>query len=177
MITYREAYPNEAKTVAQLHTVSWQKHYRGILRNTYLDQYVGTDRTQVWQERFSKPKHTQHIILAADDEQVCGFACTYAEDDVYYGALLDNLHVLPHWQGQGIGRQLMQLSAQWVDQYTDDSSLYLWVFEENTEARAFYERVGGTVAEKTTVENPGGGTASVLRIVWPDLTYLVKSSR
>ncbi|WKN44509.1 GNAT family N-acetyltransferase [Tunicatimonas pelagia] len=168
MISYRSAYANEAETIARLHAASWQKHYRGILRDTYLDQDVAADRLQLWQGRFQNPKGNQHILVAVDGEEVCGFACTYAEDDARYGALLDNLHVLPHWQGQGIGYRLMQLTAQWVHQRNCNSGLYLWVYEENTAARSFYERIGGTVAETTTVENPGGGVASVLRIIWPD---------
>jgi len=173
MITYRGAYSDEAETTARLHTISWQKHYRGILRDAYLDQNVAADRLQVWQERFRNPGDAQYILVAVDNKEVCGFACTYAEDDTHYGALLDNLHVLPHQQGQGIGRRLIQLSAQWVHQRDATSGLYLWVFEENTEARAFYERVGGTVAEKAMVENPGGGRAPVLRIIWPDLSAIL----
>ncbi len=175
MITYREASKDEAKIIAQLHTKSWQQHYRGILHDTYLDQNVYADRLQVWQQRFQHPKETQHIIVATDAEEVCGFACTYAKDDNQYGALLDNLHVLPNWQGRSVGRKLMQLTAQWVHQYNTTSGLYLWVYEENIPARAFYERMGGTVAEKSIVENPGGGTASVLRIIWPDPSVILPS--
>ncbi|MEM9831075.1 MAG: GNAT family N-acetyltransferase [Bacteroidota bacterium] len=173
MITYREAYLDEAETIARLHAESWRQHYRGILQDTYLDQNVNTDRLQVWQRRFQHPKETQHIIIATDAKTVCGFACTYAQDDNRYGALLDNLHVLPNWQGRGIGQKLIQLTAQWVYQHDATSSLYLWVFEENTKARAFYEQIGGTIAEKSTVENPGGGTASVLRVIWPDLSVIL----
>ncbi|MGB3588058.1 MAG: GNAT family N-acetyltransferase [Tunicatimonas sp.] len=173
MITYRIAYPDEAETIARLHTISWQKHYQGILRDAYLKQNIAADRLQVWQKRFRNSQDSQYILVAVDNNEVCGFACTYAEDDTRYGALLDNLHVLPHRQGQGIGRRLTQLSAQWVHQRDATSGLYLWVFEENTEARTFYQRVGGTVAEKATVENPGGGMASVLRIIWPDLSAIL----
>jgi len=173
MIVYREALPNEADTIAQMHAKSWQKHYRGILRNAYLDQEVLADRQAVWQERFQHPQETQHIIVATDNGQRCGFACTYADFHEEYGALLDNLHVLSAWQGRGIGAQLIRRSAQWVHQRDENSGFYLWVFEANTSARVFYERMGGQIEEKTTVENPGGGTAPVLRIIWPDPSVLI----
>ena len=172
MIVYREALPDEAEAIAQMHAASWQKHYRGILRDDYLNQNVLTDRLEVWQERFEHPKETQHIIVATDNEQCCGFACTYADFHEEYGALLDNLHVLSAWQGRGIGAELIRKSARWVQQQDKHSGFYLWVFEDNTNALAFYKRMGGTVQEKTVVENPGGGSAPVLRIIWPDPSVL-----
>ncbi|MEM9672059.1 MAG: GNAT family N-acetyltransferase [Bacteroidota bacterium] len=173
MTTYREALPNEADAIAQLHAASWQKHYRGILRDAYLDQEVLADRLSIWRERFQHPKETQHIIVATDSEQRCGFACTYADFHEEHGALLDNLHVSSAWQGRGIGAELIRRSAQWVYQRDETSGFYLWVFEANTSALAFYQRMGGTIQEKTMVENPGGGSAPVSRIVWPDPSVLI----
>lgn len=172
MFSYREATSEDCDAIARLHARSWQQHYRGILYDTYLNQEVEEDRRIVWQERFQHPQPTQHIIVATEDETISGFACTFAEHNPRWGALLDNLHVIPAWQGRGVGRALMQASARWVQQQGNEG-LYLWVYEENTAARAFYERVGGTRQEKTTVENPGGGQASVFRYVWPDVDLLV----
>ena len=174
MITYREATPEEAGTIAQLHARSWQQHYQGILRDAYLSVEVHEDRLAVWHERFRHPKETQHIIVATSQGDLCGFACTYVRHDPQWGALLDNLHVVPSWQGQGVGRTLMQASARWVKQQNATEGIYLWVFEENTAARAFYERLGGVNQEKATVDNPGGGQASVFRYVWADPSSLIR---
>ena len=171
-MTYREATPEDAKAIATLHARSWQQHYRGILRDVYLDQDVAADRQAVWHERFQVPSSTQHVVVATEEDVIGGFACTYAEHDPQWGALLDNLHVTSDWQGRGVGRALMQRSAQWVQQQAAGEGLYLWVFEKNTAARAFYDRQGGINQEKTTVENPGGGTAMIFRYVWSDLSRL-----
>lgn len=172
MITYRPAIPADADAIARLHAYSWQQHYRGILRDTYLDHEIEADRRAVWRERFQRPKDTQHIIVATDKDKVGGFACTYAQDDPTWGALLDNLHVSADWQGRGVGRALMQRSAQWVQRQASPEGLYLWVFEANTAARAFYERRGGVRQESVIVDNPGGGQAPVFRYVWSDLNLL-----
>lgn len=174
MINYREATADDMTTVARLHAQSWQQHYRGILRDDYLDHKVMADRQEVWQERFSHPSDTQHIVVATEDEQLVGFACTYLHDDPQWGALLDNLHVRPPWQGRGVGRGLMKASAEWVREQDPEEGLYLWVLEKNTAARAFYERMAGVNQEKATTDNPGGGTASVYRIVWPDPSLLIQ---
>nr|WKN38420.1 GNAT family N-acetyltransferase [Tunicatimonas sp. TK19036] len=173
MITYREATSKDAEAIAQLHAQSWQQHYRGIMSDTYLDHKVLNDRIEVWQERFRNPKATQHIIVATEDEKLCGFACTYTDDDPKWGTLLDNLHVLPPWQGRSIGKALICQSAKWAQQQDAETGFYLWVFEENTAARAFYERMGGINQEKVIVNNPDGGTAPVFRYVWPDPTVLI----
>ena len=174
MITYREATPPDAEAIAALHARSWQQHYRGILRDAYLDQDIAADRRSVWQERFQQPSSHQHIVVATEEGVLGGFACTYAQHDPRWGALLDNLHVTADWQGRGVGRALMRTSAQWVGEQVTEEGLYLWVFEQNTAARTFYERMGGVSPEKTTVENPGGGRATVLRYVWSDLSILTE---
>ena len=58
------------------------------------------------------------------------------------------------WRG-GIGSALMAA----VDDFwrpTDVTELVLWVFEENAEARAFYERLGWHLDGATQVDDFGG---------------------
>ncbi|MGB3850079.1 MAG: GNAT family N-acetyltransferase [Tunicatimonas sp.] len=110
--------------------------------------------------------------MAIDQNELCGFACTYAQHDRRWGALLDNLHVSDHWQGRGIGRALMRRSARWVQPRALPEGLYLWVFEANVAASAFYQRNGGVCQERAVVDNPGGGQAPVLRYIWPKLALL-----
>ena len=172
MVTYRLASSTDAEAIAQLHARSWQQHYRGILRDHYLDHAVEADRWAVWRERLQHPTDQQRILIATEDKQPIGLACTYLDHDPRWGALLDNLHVAAGQQGRGLGRTLMQRTAQWVNRERPRQGLYLWVYEENTAARAFYERMGGQRQETATVENPGGGRASVLRYAWSDLMRL-----
>ena len=34
---YRNATPDDASTIAEIHTLSWQQNYRGIWSDEYLD--------------------------------------------------------------------------------------------------------------------------------------------
>jgi putative acetyltransferase len=70
------------------------------------------------------------VRAAALADRIIGFSAV-RED------WLDHLYVHPDWQGQGVGGQLLG-HAQ--DGHPD--GLYLWVFEENTRAVAFYQRAG-----------------------------------
>jgi hypothetical protein len=67
-----------------------------------------------------------------------GFAHTFLGQDATWGAFLDNLHVAYGLKRQGIGTRLLTLTAQAVLDWSPASGLYLWVLEQNSDARAFY---------------------------------------
>lgn len=173
MITYRTAEPADADTLAALHADSWQRHYRGIFTDEYLDHQIVGERLQVWRERFRSPSPAQYAVIAEEDGIPCGFACTYADYDPTWGALLDNLHVKKEWQRRGIGAKLMRLSARWLQTRNPQGRMYLWVLEENHASRAFYERMGTRYADHSVEHHPGGSGAPIVRCVWDSLEGLV----
>ncbi len=166
MITFRSASPQDEAAIAQLHAESWQKHYRGIFSDEYLDHQVVKERAEVWAERFAYPLETRYLILAKNEGQLCGFACIELNEDPVFGTLLDNLHVSSEVQGQGIGAQLMQRAAQWAEAQHPGIGFYLWVLEENRQARKFYELMGAIIQEAVPHDNPEGGTSMVCRCIW-----------
>lgn len=46
--------------------------------------------------------------------------------------------------------------------------VYLFVLEANHDARRFYDRIGGDVAEQGRHTEPDGSEVAVLRYVWAD---------
>lgn len=172
MITYGVAQPQHKEAIARLHAFSWQTHYRGMFNDTYLDHKVITDRMEVWERRFQNASKDQYVILAQEEQQLCGFGCVYLNHDQKYGALIDNLHVHQDWQGRGIGRELMNYCCEWVIKQDPASKLYLWVLKNNQSARKFYERLGGQQVEEVMEHTPGGGSSKILRVVWDQPTML-----
>ncbi len=173
MIIYREATKADTEKIARLHAQSWQKHYRGILSDEFLNNTVYTDRLQVWQSRLENPAGNQYILLAEDDNKLCGLACVFASHDPVWGALLDNLHVLSGYNGRGIGSQLLKSAARWAYTRNSQAYFYLWVYEKNLTARKFYEGLGALNQETIVTENPGGGTALICRYVWTNVPELI----
>ncbi len=173
MIVYREATIQDIGKIALLHTQSWQKHYRGILLDEFLDNHVYKDRLEVWQSRLANPPGNQYILLAESNSILCGLACVFANHDPVYGALLDNLHVLTGYNGQGIGSRLLKSAAEWSFSRNPYITFYLWVYEKNLAARKFYESLGAINQETIVADNPGGGSAPICRYVWTDIQQLL----
>ena len=162
----RTATPNDAQSIAQLHTDSWRIAYRGILLDSFLDGDIVQNRLDVWSKRFAEPTPNQHIIIAEEDGKMLGFVCIYGNDDAKWGSLIDNLHVRPDIKGRGIGKVLINEAFKWSKLNYPQCGVYLWVYENNTFARAFYSHLGGKEVENHLHENPGGGEANAIRCSW-----------
>lgn len=171
---FRHATPADAPRIAALHALSWQKTYRGILRDEYLDGGVFQERLAVWQQRLAAPAENQWIWLAAEGTQLHGFVCVLGDDDPEWGSLIDNLHVHPDLKGQGLGARLMREAAGWMKENCAMQRFYLWVYEENAPARRFYEKLGAVYSGSETYENPGGGKARVARYAWASFDDILK---
>ena len=172
MITFRPGQAADWKAVAQLHTKSWQGAYRGILSDAFLDEELWDNRRAYWEARFKAGiPPTIFPRNAEQEKQMVGFVCAVADADPEWGTLIDNLHVLPGAQQRGLGRQLMQQAARWVSSLspsseTQSNPMYLWVYRDNTKARAFYERIHGKAVESKSEQQPDGGMAAIVRYAW-----------
>ena len=186
-LRFRVAEESDAKAVAALHADSWQRHYRGAFSDSFLDGEAPGFLLDRWTERLAEPDPRDRTILAELDEDreradggaLVGLAHTILDDNPTWGALLDNLHVRYGQKRQGVGTRLLSLTAQTVLADRPGSGLYLWVLEQNTNARAFYDARGGTCVESREVMAPGGNPARLngkpkgLRYTWPDPARLL----
>lgn len=176
-MVYREATLQDIEPIALLHARSWQAHYRGILREEFLNGQVQENRLQVWQSRLANPQPNQYVLVAQHEDKLCGLACVYFKEDPLWGSLLDNLHVLADYKGQGLGTQLLKAAAAWAYRQDPAIPFYLWVYAKNESARKFYERLGATNTQTQVIDNPGGGQAAACRYVWRQVDQLVEPNR
>lgn len=158
----------DAKSIAQLHAISWQQNYRGVFSDEYLDSGVISERIAHWNQLLAQPKNNQIILLAKKAGQLCGFVCIFTDYHAEWGNYLDNLHVTQSMQGQGLGRQLMQKAMEALKEQNLKQQFYLWVFESNVDAQKFYDKIGGQPAgiEPFSLEKHGGGFANAVRYVF-----------
>jgi GNAT superfamily N-acetyltransferase len=161
--------------IADLHTRSWQRSYRGILSDAYLDNVVAADHLKKWQERFRSLENTQDFIcIARNNGQLIGFLYAVSKRVCDEGILLNNLHVDPLYHKHGIGRRLMAEVGKWME--PRDAPLYLEVFAANKPAMAFYDRCGGKKIKEFIEQLPDGGKTRTVTYQWEDPSVLVPAA-
>lgn len=144
--------------------------YRGILSDDFLEGPLYENRLAVWQQRLQAgDSPNQLILLVGEEDGLSGFVCARLDADPQWGALLDNLHVHPDHHRRGLGRRLVAAAAQWVREQRPRSPLYLWVYEANFRARAFYDSLGGIAVENLLMPAADGSYVQTLRYVWREL--------
>jgi GNAT superfamily N-acetyltransferase len=167
---YREATCTDRLAIATLHAESWRHTYRGSYPDAFLDGPVFEDRKTVWEKRLAQPPANQFVVVAEEQGDIVGFACAYGQDDPRWGTLLDNLHVRPARQRQGIGTALVAEVVVWCQAHYADCGLWLWVIGQNLRARRFYERLGALDSGAERCTPPGGGERFVAhRYTWATL--------
>ena len=174
MIVLRSASKSDIQAIAALHVKSWRQNYRGALSDDFLDNKASSERLNVWRSRLQNSAPGQYVAVAEYNKEVVGFVCLFFDHSSEYDALLDNLHVCSTMQGKGVGRQLMRLAAEKIELRRPDSSMYLWVLQQNSGAIRFYEALGGIKIE--TVEEMDIGDIPVIksRYYWKSLAPLLE---
>jgi GNAT superfamily N-acetyltransferase len=173
MIALRPAQFPDYTSIAKLHAESWRQNYRGIYNDNFLDNEVEQNRSDTWHKRLKFPDPNQYVTVAVFNEGIVGFSCILLNDDPAFGSLLDNLHVLSDLQNTGIGRSLMKDCAKTILNKANNNKMYLWVYEVNKNARAVYERLGGTCYEIAVKQNEDGTHSSTCRYIWNDVSALI----
>ena len=167
--TIRNATPDDVINIAAMHTASWRVTYCGMLRDQYLDQAIEEERRQHWLTRFQHLDNNRQCALVVEVQNtLAGFAFAYGHADPNWGSLLDNLHVLPDYKHQGLGKALLSNIALWSCLNFPGDGLFLWAFEDNHSAKDFYEKQGGIASGSMLWTAPDGSTINEICYIWKD---------
>jgi ribosomal protein S18 acetylase RimI-like enzyme len=153
----RWATPEDAEALADIHVTTWQQAYAGIFPDSFL---AGLDRgaRQRWWRKFLEDGARVHV---AEDGGVVGFCHPGRSDDEGWGEIF-SIYVHPGSWGQGHGHALLEAGESTILSLGLERAL-LWVLEENTRARRFYERQGWALGRPFRVEEIGGVQVSEVR--------------
>ncbi|SHO57347.1 GNAT family N-acetyltransferase [Vibrio quintilis] len=139
----RVAEYSDYESIAKLHAQSWRMNYQGVMDAVYLRDEVDEERSLIWQTRLINPPINQHVVLAEEGNQLCGFICAFGNHDFDKGSIIESLHVAPEYQGKGLAKLLIREATEWIQHYFPDTGVYLEVTEENIKAIQFYDHLGG----------------------------------
>lgn len=142
---------DDLTAISNIYERSWKYAYRGIVPDAYLD---GIPAGQ-WVPRLSQQGRSS--LVALYDGRIAGtasFAPARMESMEGYGEVI-SLYVLPEAMDKGVGYELLKSAVAGL-RGQGFSAVYLWVLEDNTRARRFYERFGFESSGAVRSDNIGG---------------------
>lgn len=170
----RHAAIDDALEIATVHVAAWQTAYRGIIPDDILDSLDLENRRQAWERIITDLQtNTKILLVAVLGGAIAGFAsggppAVPVED---FDGELYALYVSPDSQRRGIGRRLVTAFAVEMKN-NGTTSLVLWSLAENTQARGFYEHLGGILVAESpyTIRET---TLSKVAYGWKNITDLI----
>lgn len=139
----------DEKTLAYIQTESWKAAFKDILSPDVLEKCTNLGKATMMYRRLLEQNIGNGYLLKVEDKPHCiAWWDSTREKDMPGYAELICIHSLPDQWRSGYGSKMMDtvLHDISVAGYT---KVMLWVFEENTRARQFYERHGFTTEGKS----------------------------
>jgi ribosomal protein S18 acetylase RimI-like enzyme len=171
-IKLRAAAHSDAKQIAELHTLSWQQHYKEDLSPEYLLGAAEGERQKIWHQRLSSPQANQHVIVATLNSKIVGFICFYLDQNPDWGSYIDNLHVEPSYKGRGFGKRLMNEAFKHCSLYSKTQGACLLVNQSNISAQQFYLKLGATNTQASEWLAPDGSKVPTFWFVWSAVQHI-----
>ena len=134
----RQAREEDVMQIAEIMVEDWQTAYRGIMDDDFLDSLSAAQRYQIEIKRFQK------YTVAADNDEVLGYAWNEMIDDEAADCEIIALYVRYSKRKRGIGKAIMKNSMDCFRK-AGKKSMIIWCLRDNYESRKFYERMGGKV--------------------------------
>lgn len=156
MLIVRPAETDDAPGIARVHVDAWQKAYRGIVPQDYLNALNVQNRTIGWVRLLERQSGLYTMVSEDEDGRIVGFASGGAlrHRDPRYKAEISSLYVTPQRQRRGHGRRLFLALANRLAE-RGLNGLFVWVLSDNRAARLFYEKLGGEAAAEVTRDFAG----------------------
>lgn len=138
----REGNINDARGIARVHIDTWRSTYRGLIPDERLDS-MDLDKDEEMQKRFISQESVSTYVCVNDEDEIIGYVCCGDRRDgpQEYTGELYGLYILKEYQGQGIGRKMVNKVIEKLKS-KGHKSMLLWALKENSSCR-FYERLGG----------------------------------
>lgn len=143
VLAFRAATAEDAEDIEAVRLAGWQRAYRGIVADAYLDAMTGNAERR--RRQLLDPATGRADLVAVDDGHLVGWIAIGPSRDADANAGADGevyaCYVRPARWRQGIGGELLRqgIARLLAAGYRD---ITLWVLAANDGARRCYERAG-----------------------------------
>ena len=132
--------------LSKVFDASWREAYRGIIPGVALERLISTRDRAWWRGALRRGRP---IAVVETGELVVGYAADGRTRSRSLGteAEIDELYLLPEYQGVGLGRRLFRAVRNDLADH-GLARLGVWSLEDNARASAFYEGLGGVAGPR-----------------------------
>ena len=140
--------PNE---ISNIYEQSWKHAYKGIIPQAYLDSIPSGRWVHILDVQDRK-----HLAAELDGKLIgtASICPSRWEKHKDCGEIV-SIYFLPGYMGKGYGRELLERCVSELEEQGFDR-IILWVLEENSRARRFYEKNGFVCTGEFIEDNIGG---------------------
>jgi len=150
----RKATLQDAEAIARVHVDSWKTTYKGIIPDDFLNNLSYTQRSDLWTQAI--PQQDHYIMVAETSEgQIVGFADGWKKETntVAHSGDLTSIYILEAYQGNGIGKQLLQ-SLFKIFKQLGWQKIFVEVLEDNKTCD-WYKYYGATLFKTVVIQIDG----------------------
>jgi len=130
--------------VAEVHVATWQRAYRGLIPDDYLNSLSVDDRESTWREILEKKACELWVAAEDNSHELAGWVafgkCRDADQSASVGELWA-IYVAPNYWSSGVGRTLW-LAARTRLIERGFTEVTLWCLAGNERADRFYRNAG-----------------------------------
>lgn len=151
----RNATKEDIAQIVNIKINGWKNAYIGIVDEASLNDMSVDKEIYSYNNKYS----LNDIFIAEINGDILGFCRVYDyENSPYVDKEIDceirEIYVRPDIKRMGIGSKIFNYVLQNFKN-KGKNKLYLGVFEDNYKSRNFYEKMGGTLGKKDTLEING----------------------
>jgi len=152
---------DDRRMISKVYEESWKAAYKGIIPQDYLasipeGRWVTSLDKQGWK-----------TLVCTDRGKIVGtssFCKSRLEAFPGWGEVI-SIYLLPDYIGKGYGKKLMKAALSELKRQGYEN-VFLWVLEDNTRARDFYEQYGFRLTNDSFEDNIGGKDLREVRYVY-----------
>lgn len=137
--------------ISKVYEESWKYAYQGIVPQDYLNSIPKGQ----WTSHIEQPDR-KNLVMVWDGIIIgtSSFGKSRMKEMNGFGEII-SLYFLPEYMRKGLGRLLLQAVVSELKKMGFDK-VFLWMLEENRNARQFYEKCGFVQTERCLISNIGG---------------------